>query len=261
VLVLNADATVSPSLLVDALPAFHQTDVAAVQPKVLSPFQGPRARVDSAGLVAHRSRKFTTRGHGLDDDGRFSSPEEIFGADGAAALYRRTALDDVAVPFSAFSAFSADSERDRTGCEYFDESFFAYKEDVDLAWRLQWRGWRTVFVPEAIAFHHRTARTSAEPSPRQAIRERLRMTRTVRSWGFANQRLMQIKNDDGRVLARDLVPWLGREITAWVFALVTDPRLALATWRIAKLTPQAVKKRRWIKRHRAAGADPYRWFV
>jgi len=35
----------------------------------------------------------------------------------------------------------------------FDEDFFAYEEDVDLALRLLGAGWKTIYVPEAISYH------------------------------------------------------------------------------------------------------------
>ena len=57
---------------------------------------------------------------------------EVFGASGGAALYRREMLDDIGL---------------------FDERFFAYLEDVDLAWRAQWAGWRALYVPEATVLH------------------------------------------------------------------------------------------------------------
>jgi GT2 family glycosyltransferase len=45
----------------------------------------------------------------------------------------------------------------------FDERFFAYLEDVDLAWRAQRAGWRCLYVPAARALH-RTSATSGEGS-------------------------------------------------------------------------------------------------
>ncbi|MCX6741308.1 MAG: hypothetical protein NTY61_02835 [Candidatus Parcubacteria bacterium] len=39
--------------------------------------------------------------------------------------------------------------------EYFDEDFFAYQEDIDLAWRLKWRGWQALYVSGAVAYHVR----------------------------------------------------------------------------------------------------------
>jgi GT2 family glycosyltransferase len=35
----------------------------------------------------------------------------------------------------------------------FDEDFLMYLEDVDLAWRAQWAGWRCEYVPEAVVYH------------------------------------------------------------------------------------------------------------
>lgn len=39
----------------------------------------------------------------------------------------------------------------------FDEEFFAYFEDVDFGWRLWVMGYRVLFVPESVAYHHHSA--------------------------------------------------------------------------------------------------------
>jgi GT2 family glycosyltransferase len=59
-------------------------------------------------------------------------PAEVFGACGAAALYRREMLEQVGG---------------------FDESFGFGFEDVDLSWRARMAGWRTIVVPRAVALH------------------------------------------------------------------------------------------------------------
>ncbi len=41
------------------------------------------------------------------------------------------------------------------GQEVMDEDFFAYCEDVDLAWRIRQQNLRTLYVPEAVAYHHK----------------------------------------------------------------------------------------------------------
>jgi GT2 family glycosyltransferase len=46
----------------------------------------------------------------------------------------------------------------------FDEDFFAYLEDVDLAWRARYSGWRCLYVPQARVLHHYSA-TSRPYSP------------------------------------------------------------------------------------------------
>lgn len=54
----------------------------------------------------------------------------------AAALYKRKMLEEI---------------KEDNG--YFDERFFFLVEDVDLAWRAQRRGWKTIFCPEAVCYH------------------------------------------------------------------------------------------------------------
>jgi GT2 family glycosyltransferase len=71
------------------------------------------------------------------DDGRF-----IWGPQGGAALYRRSALDAL-------------SGRD-IGTPY-DASFFMYCEDVDLNWRARLAGYETAFAPDATVYHHLSA--------------------------------------------------------------------------------------------------------
>ena len=46
----------------------------------------------------------------------------------------------------------------------FDEDFFAYLEDVDLAWRARRAGWRCLYVPAARVLHRHSA-TGIEGSP------------------------------------------------------------------------------------------------
>ena len=66
------------------------------------------------------------------DHGQFDKAEEIFGACGGAALYRKAMLDQIGL---------------------FDEDFFAYHEDVDLAFRARLFGWKCMYVPVARVVH------------------------------------------------------------------------------------------------------------
>lgn len=70
-------------------------------------------------------------------------PTEIFGPCAGAALYRRKMLDEVGL---------------------FDEDFFAYLEDVDLAWRARLAGWIALYVPGARVYHAHSA-TLGEGAP------------------------------------------------------------------------------------------------
>ncbi len=89
------------------------------------------ARVYDAGDVLRRDGACEQRGRFGPDDGRWDQPGEVFGACAGAALYRRQAVLDVGG---------------------FDESYFAYLEDVDLALRLRLAGWRCRYEP-VVALH------------------------------------------------------------------------------------------------------------
>lgn len=97
--------------------------------------------IDSAGVVTDVLGIAWDR-HNAEPVG-VDTAGEIFGACAGAALYRKALLD-------------------ATGG--FDASFFAYLEDVDLAWRARWLGWTARYVPEARVVHAHSA-TGTEESP------------------------------------------------------------------------------------------------
>jgi GT2 family glycosyltransferase len=88
--------------------------------------------LDGAGDVYHVSGLAWRRGHASPAAGAYGEPEEVFSPCAAAALYRRDAFLSVGG---------------------FDESFFCYHEDNDLAFRLRLRGERCLYVPDAVCQH------------------------------------------------------------------------------------------------------------
>lgn len=93
----------------------------------------PDGRINSAGIAISRSGAAWDRGISEPDTGQYDREEEVFGACAGAALYRRKMLDAVGL---------------------FDEDFFMYMEDVDLAFRSRLAGWKCIYVPEAVVYHH-----------------------------------------------------------------------------------------------------------
>ncbi|HNX51047.1 MAG TPA: glycosyltransferase family 2 protein [Thermoanaerobaculaceae bacterium] len=128
--------------------------------------------VDSAGLVASAAGRHFDRAAARRLRPELERPAWVFGATGATALLRRAALDDVAYP----------------GREVFDEGFFAYREDADLAWRLQRRGWRCLYWPVARGWHGRGLRPEAGR----------RGTATINRLGVRNRFLLLWSNADWR---------------------------------------------------------------
>ena len=137
---LNPDATMQPDYLSALVSALEErSDYGSAAGKLLQPAENNQIpRLDSTGLFIDRQRRQYLRGYGEEDTGQFDHAEEVFGVDGAAPLYRREMLEDI-----------------RIDGQYFDESFFIHKEDVDLAWRARLLGWRCWYTPEAVAVHQR----------------------------------------------------------------------------------------------------------
>lgn len=92
--------------------------------------------IDSFGMARTKAHKVYDRTV-LDD-------RPAFGASGCLPFYRREAI------------ISTCSDG-----HLFDPRYFMYKEDVDLAYRLQKGNWRTLCLPEALAYHHRDFKASA----------------------------------------------------------------------------------------------------
>ena len=201
--------------------------------------------VDTAGLEPHRNREVRSRADGA-PVATVADEAEVWGADGAVALYRRRALEDVAVPPGPAG-------------EVFATRFFAYKEDVDLAWRLRRRRWVTIYDPQAGATHVRGARTTPATGWGR-WRAGAELSRLADRNGFVNHRLMQVRDEDLRSLRRDLWPWLVREVGAWLRLPLREP---LPFWAITGLLrglPGALRARRHIVR-RTLVVDDRRWFV
>lgn len=136
---LNFDIRMTPTFLVKlvaALDADPSAGLACGKLLRMTPEWEPTEVIDTTGLLMRRSLVPASRGHGELDRSQFDRSLQVFGAQGAAPLYRREMLDDI--------AFNG---------QYFDERFFMWYEDVDLDWRAYLRGWECRFVPEAIAYH------------------------------------------------------------------------------------------------------------
>ena len=142
VLLLNNDTTIAPAgISALVLCAEEDMPTGAFQAKMLS-MDSPEI-IDALGISMIDLQGPCPVGNGHPDTGQFSSCREIFGVCAGAALYRRTMLEQIGL---------------------FDEDFFAYYEDVDLALRACLRGWKALCVPDAIVYHGHSA-TLGKDSP------------------------------------------------------------------------------------------------
>lgn len=140
VVLLNDDTEVAPGWLGELVAcADRHPDAGSIASKMR--LMSDRRKLHSAGDYYSLRGVPGNRGVWLDDLGQFNREEPVFGACGGAALYRRAALEAVALD----------------GGRVFDERLFMYCEDVDLAWRLQRRGWACWYAPDALVYHHLSA--------------------------------------------------------------------------------------------------------
>lgn len=155
---LNNDAEAAPGWVEAGLAPFADPRVASVAPLVV--VRGDPGRVDSAGDGYSWVGWPYKRGHGEPVE-RWSerAPEEVFGASGAAAFYRVSALREVGG---------------------FDPAFGSYYEDVDLAFRLRWAGYRCVFAPGCRAFHEVSA---SHDHARPELQRRMARNAELVFWG------------------------------------------------------------------------------
>jgi GT2 family glycosyltransferase len=144
VVMLNNDAIPEPDWLGEMVAAIDGGPRQMGMVASTMTFEHLPDTVASAGISVHRDGVALDCGLGLSTeemDQRGIRP--VFGPSAGAALYRSDLLRDVGV---------------------FDERFFSYLEDADLAWRARWRGWRAVHNPRARVRHIYSA-TGVQESP------------------------------------------------------------------------------------------------
>ena len=224
VLVLNPDTELEPGFLRQLLPAFDDPEVGIACGKLL---RFDRKTLDSAGQMLARSRQPLDRGYGEADDGRYDLDETVFGACGAAALYRRTMLDSIVDEGGAF----------------FDEAFFAFVEDLDLAWRAHKLGWRAVYRFKAVGYHARGG-TARGPLWRRRLAAMLGHGSEVRFHIAKNRYLTILRNDSVAGYAANLPFIWSRDLGTLALLLVTSPAVLIRLWRARGLFSRARAKRR-----------------
>lgn len=174
-LVINPDTILEKRALLEMVSSLEaDLGLASVSPKIRRWDFATNTRtscLDSCGLALAPGLRFSDIGQGCRDDKCFDR-HPILGPSGAAALFRLSWLEKV-----------------KEGGQYFDERFFMYKEDCDLAYRLFLAGGRSRLVPAAIIYHDRTA-TSVGRGLFNMLAARSRKSRQVRSWSFRNQQLL-----------------------------------------------------------------------
>ena len=181
VALLNNDAVASPGWLAALRRAFeYGADIGMAASKIL--VKEDPARIDKVGHLIYPDGQNRGRGSGELDQGQYDAMEEVLWPDGCAAMYRRSMLEQIGG---------------------FDEDFFAYGDDAELGLRARIAGWRCLYVPDAVVWHHRGA-----------------------TLGLTSTRRLQLIERNRVLLAVKLFPWSLLALNPWYYGV----RLAAGVW-------------------------------
>ena len=232
-LALNPDVVLTTTYVEEMIRALErEPDIGWVSGKLLFLAQeGERTnRIYTTGHEIHRNGAVSNIGYGDDDHGQYGQAAEVFGANAAAALYRREMLEDVRI----------------TANQYFDELFFMYGTDPELDWRARILGWRCWYTPRAVGYHVGHASAGLNDP-------RIRLDYLRRRY------IMVLKCADRYDLLFYYVPMMFADLVA---ALSSRNRtLTKAIVGVVPHLPEIARKRhRMMARRRAARDQLRRWF-
>lgn len=183
--------------MVEAMESFGDK-VGAVSGKLLrfDPIKEVKTNIiDSTGIYFKKNRRSLDRGAEEIDNGQFNKVEYVFGASGAAPLYRKEMLEDIKI-----------------NDQYFLEYFFAYREDVDLAWRAQHRNWKCIYYPKALAYHVRN----------NTPRKRKQMSNLVNMHSVKNRILLLLQNETPYGFLKDGWLFISYDIAIFFYVLYKE---------------------------------------
>lgn len=238
VLTLNADARPAPDFVTRLLERAAQPGlrVGAVAGRLVRPSgEGEPRLLDACGMRLTRAWRHFDRGSGEPDRGQYGQAERVFGATGAASMFRREALDDVAL-----------------AGEVFDPRFHSFREDAELCFRLRERGWEVLYEPAAVAQHRRFNLPERRSS----------MPAAVNYHSLKNRYLLRIYHQTAGNFFRTLLPTVTRDLGALGWVLLRE-RSSLAgyawLWRHRR---ELRARRRTIQERRTVPAlEIDRWFT
>lgn len=216
-LVLNPDVELGPDyvrLIVDWMERHPDTGSATGQLVLAS----DPSVMDSAGIEMDWKRRAWDLGGG-EQAADWERSRAIFGVSGAAAVYSRKMIEDI----------SMDGQ-------FFDEAYFAYKEDVDVAWRAQLLGWSSHYVAEAKAVHKRGWKYEGRQS-------RKRVPLFLRRHSYQNRLFTIVKNEPLPRLLLNLPRLAALELAQAGYIVLFEPGLAKCWLTILRRLPRLLRQR------------------
>ena len=224
VALLNNDAVADPMWLKSLVEALEEQPEAGFAASKMLLYDNPGI-IDRTGDGYSRAGAGLLRGRGMTADS-YNVQEWIFGACAGAALYRTKMLRDIGI---------------------FDEDFFLLYEDVDLSFRAQLKGYKCLYVPEAIVYHKGSG-SIVHDSPISVY------------YGHRNLEWVYVKNMPTALILKTIFPHIIYDIGAF-FYFAANGRIKefiKAKWDAMKGLKKTLQKRRQIQNNKKVD-DDYIW--
>ncbi|MBT4516655.1 MAG: glycosyltransferase family 2 protein [Candidatus Komeilibacteria bacterium] len=245
ILVLNQDLILEPNYIRDLVDFLDKNSkVASCSGKLMywDFDKGLKTKtIDSYGFKIDKKREVINRYQGKAEIK--IENEEVFGLSATATLYRRKALDIVA------------GAANGNHLQYFDEDFFAYKEDIDLAWRLRLFGWENWLISTSKAYHHRSI------SKNKNLKVDRQSRGLANKFSYRNHLMMIYKNSFYKNLFKDFLAIKWYEFKKLIYLLLFERSTLVGIKEYFANIPSLSKKRKYIMKYRKVQADDiYKWF-
>ena len=167
--------------------------------------------IDSLGMKVFRNRRVVEQYAGENWDqtkNKFLVKEflPVFGVSGTLPMLRRTVIDQI--------KFSNGN--------FLDETYHSYKEDVDLAYRLNSAGFSSAVLLDAVAYHDRSANGPSTMDDVAAVNNKKTQSEWVKYHSYKNHLMTLYKNEYGQNLALDFLAILWYELKKFGYYLLFD---------------------------------------
>lgn len=217
IVLLNNDTEAETKWLEEIWKAgLQNSDAGAIASKML--FFDQRSCIDNCGFKVTRAGTTIDVGRGELDGLQWSKPCSVFGPSGGAAAYRREMLRNIG---------------------FFDEELFIIFEDVDLAFRMQLRGFTCIFAPGAIVYHRYRQSLGKNPAGPVYFSQR-------------NIELVYFKNMPASLMALYLPARFLYEVGSAIYFFRLGAGMTFVKAKLAALRnlPSSLRKRRVIQKSR-----------
>lgn len=236
-LILNQDIVLTPDYLEKAVKFLdNHAEASGVMGKILKwdfANNKPTNIIDSLGIKIYKTHQAVDIRQGEKDDNKNTEPIEVFGLSGAAAFFRREDLEKIKITFGQGNGQKQ---------EYFDEDFFSYKEDIDLAYRLQLAGLKTFLLPEIITYHGR----GAGHFYKNIKQERDSRPSAVKIYSYRNHLSTLVKNEFFINRLKYFWPIFWYEFKKFTFLLIFERSTLKGLLMFRQDKPKMKQKRKFI---------------